>query len=86
VWVDNAIDCSQLVQVQFIDGSSYKGTVRFSSIVAATVDGSTQNTSFAFSSPTHVVAPVFHGCGCLNSFDGFTCVLFMLAVSTSLCV
>jgi hypothetical protein len=70
--MNNAIDCSQLVQVQFIDGSSYKGSVHPAPSSAAAADDVSQNTSFLFNSPAPVTAPVFHGAGCSNSFDGFT--------------
>ena len=75
VWINDAIDCSQPVRVQFIDGSGYKGSVHCAAAPAAS-EGYTRNSSFLFNSPPPVAAPVFHGVGCLNFFDGFTCVSF----------
>jgi hypothetical protein len=75
LWLNNAIDCSQQVKVQFIDGSSFKGSVRLAAAVAAAADAVSHNNSFLFTYPAPVAAPVFHGGGCLNSFDAFTCVL-----------
>ena len=80
VRVNSMIYCLQLVQVQFIDGSSYKGTVHLTAAAAASADRDNfQNAGFPFNSPVPVAAPVFHGCGCLNSFDGFTCVRVFVA-------
>jgi len=85
VCVNSMIYCLQLVQVQFIDGSSYKGTVHLTAAAAASADrDSVQNAGFPFNSPVPVATPVFHGCGCLNSFDGFTCVRVCVAC-TALC-
>jgi hypothetical protein len=72
LWINDIIDCSQPVQVQFIDGSSYSGSVHFAAASPSAAGEEHPSSSCFFNSPPPVTAPVFNGVGCLNFFDGFT--------------